>query len=235
VNQQQVRRRRVPALAPDDRRAALIAATLPLLRTHGAAVTTRQIAEAAGVAEGTIFGVFPDKGSVLSAALSSAFDPAPVLRALSAIDPQASLRERLSDAAAILVRRIEGNFQLMIVARTLPHEWARPLMEELIQGRHRLSEAVAAVIEPDAAQLRRSSLTTARLLIALVVSSVRSELTSPDLFTADDIVGVLLDGLLTRTSEPVRQCGPTGSPAQPSDDDGPRARPSGDDRDSGDA
>ena len=57
-------RRRVAPLAPDDRRAALIEATLPLLREHGTAVSTRQIADAAGVAEGTIFRVFPDKNSL---------------------------------------------------------------------------------------------------------------------------------------------------------------------------
>ena len=42
-------------------------ATLPLLRAHGLSITTRQIAEAAGVAEGTIFGVFPDKEALLQA------------------------------------------------------------------------------------------------------------------------------------------------------------------------
>ena len=51
------RRRRVPALAPEERRAALIAATIPLLHEHGLEVSTKQIAHAAGVAEGTIFGV----------------------------------------------------------------------------------------------------------------------------------------------------------------------------------
>ncbi len=43
------------------RRAAIIAATLPLLLERGATVSAREIAEAAGIAEGTIFGVFPDK------------------------------------------------------------------------------------------------------------------------------------------------------------------------------
>jgi AcrR family transcriptional regulator len=35
-------------MAPEDRRAALIAATVPLLHEHGLDVSTRKIAEAAG-------------------------------------------------------------------------------------------------------------------------------------------------------------------------------------------
>jgi AcrR family transcriptional regulator len=193
----ETRRRRVPALAPDERRAALIAATLPLLRTHGAAVTTRQIAEAAGVAEGTIFGVFPDKASLLSAALVSAFEAGPVLRALSAIDPQGPLRERLVDAAAILIRRVEGSVPLMMLARTMPLPEDESPVAALIEGRRRLNEAVAGLIEPDRHLLRRSPDTTARLLFALVVSAVRGDLPHEE-STPGEIVAVLLDGLLSQ-------------------------------------
>ena len=42
-------RRRVAPLAPDDRRAALVEATVPLLIENGSAISTRQIAQAAGV------------------------------------------------------------------------------------------------------------------------------------------------------------------------------------------
>src|SRR5690349_3699156 len=43
---------RARPLPPAERRAALVAATLPLISEHGPAVSTRQIAVAAGVAEG---------------------------------------------------------------------------------------------------------------------------------------------------------------------------------------
>nr|WP_284286883.1 helix-turn-helix domain-containing protein [Angustibacter aerolatus] len=52
---------RATPLSPDERRRHLVDATLPLLVQHGRAVSTRQIARAAGVAEGTIFRVFDSK------------------------------------------------------------------------------------------------------------------------------------------------------------------------------
>ncbi|HYD08975.1 MAG TPA: helix-turn-helix domain-containing protein, partial [Acidimicrobiales bacterium] len=77
---------RAPALPAEERRRAILDATLPLLIERGSAVSTKQIAEAAGIAEGTIFRVFPDKDSLVRAAVELAFDPEPTEQALAAID-----------------------------------------------------------------------------------------------------------------------------------------------------
>ena len=61
-----VTRSRAAALPPEERRAAIIDAARPLLIEHGENVTTRQLADAAGIAEGTIFRVFADKDELLS-------------------------------------------------------------------------------------------------------------------------------------------------------------------------
>lgn len=61
---------RAAPLPAEERRRALIDATLPLLREHGPALSTRQIAEAAGVAEGTIFRVFDSKDDLISTCLA---------------------------------------------------------------------------------------------------------------------------------------------------------------------
>src|SRR5713101_3013811 len=81
------RTRRAAALPPDERRSMIVAVTLPLLLAHGERVTSRQIAEAAGIAEGTIFRAFADKDEVIAAVLEAALDQEPLETALANIDP----------------------------------------------------------------------------------------------------------------------------------------------------
>lgn len=192
----------MPAMAPEDRRAALIAATLPLLREYGAAVSTRQIAEAAGVAEGTIFGVFPDKASLLRATLMVAFDSRPAAQALAGIGTRAELRVRLSEAVAMLRTGMRANINLMAVPKELMADDAE-FFKQIMEGRRLIVDGLAALIEPDRDRLRRSPEATAQLLLVLIASSEHRGFGRIGEFgdlDDEEIVSVLLDGLLVRPS-----------------------------------
>ena len=75
---------RATPLPRDERRRALIDATQPLLLEHGPGITSRQIAEAANVAEGTIFRVFASKQELIDAAIADLLSPDHLFDRLSA-------------------------------------------------------------------------------------------------------------------------------------------------------
>ncbi len=186
--------RRARPLPPNARRAALITATLPLIRKHGIDVSTRQIAKAAGVAEGTIFRVFPDKDSLIQATVDAAFDPAPIVAELERIDPSEPLPARLTAVVRIMQAWLTTIINLMMALRA-----SRPFTEKPHLKRPRASDAIAAtitrLIEPDRDLLRVSPAQTARLLRLLLFSGSHPGIAEGKLLTAEEIVGVVLDGV----------------------------------------
>lgn len=183
-------------MAPDERRAAIVDATLPLVFEHGSRVTVRLIAEAAGVAEGTIFTVFPDKDALMRAVAQKGLDPGPALRELGAIDRELPLRERLVALVAILEVRLRRAF---ILVAALGGIWPQPTEGEQQSYGRRVTEsflqAITDVIAPDADALRLPPSELAHLLW-LITSAAHHPLRHDGrpLLPADQIVAVLLDG-----------------------------------------
>jgi AcrR family transcriptional regulator len=187
-------RPRAKALSPEERRAEIVAATLPLVLTHGAGVTTRQIAEAAGIAEGTIFRVFPDKESLLAAVFESALDPTTTDAALAAIDPALSLERRLVDAVDILRRRVADLWQLRTALGMLQGE---------APAQHKAPDlaSLATVFEADRDAIRRAPLEAASVLRGLTIATTHPALVLDEPLTSEEIVTLFLDGIRNRDEQ----------------------------------
>jgi AcrR family transcriptional regulator len=186
---------RAAALPPEERREALIAATLPLVLEHGTDVSTRLIAEAAGVAEGTIFRVFATKDDLVEAAIASAFDPSPLVDALGRVDRTAPLADRLVAAVQLMQergRRIGHLVHAFAAHRTLP---GRERSWRMRAAEARVVDALALLIEPDSAVLRCAPQETGRRLRLVTLALSTPRLVGDDPLSAADIVAMFLDGV----------------------------------------
>jgi AcrR family transcriptional regulator len=193
-------RHRAAALPPGERRAAIIDATVPLLIAHGTAITTCQIAEAAAIAEGTIFRVFPDKESLIAAAVKQVFDPAPVEVELRGIDPSLPLESRLEEAVGILQRRFTYIWRLMTVVG-ITNEAIGKGNESDRRGTSTL-RALAAVLEPDRARLRCDPMVAAQMMRGLTFAGTHPALLVDRPLSNTEIVAILLDGIRARPGLP---------------------------------
>jgi len=192
-------------MAPDERRAAIVDATLPLVLKYGSGVSTRQIAEAADVAEGTIYRVFPDKDALMAAVTAKAFDPQPALRELAKIDRTMPLRERLVAAVVVMQRRLNGVFGLIdALGWTGPPKDHDHRRSDEVNEAHRT--AMIDLIGPDAADLRVDAGEATHILRLLVFSGTHHRITQGRPLTAEQIVAILLDGLLARPTTEDSRC-----------------------------
>lgn len=182
-------------MPPELRRESLIDSTLPLLREFGEAVTTRQIAQACGVAEGTIFRAFSDKESLITAVLDKALDPTDTIAEIAGIDRSLTLEARLQAAGAILYRRMSGVFSLMGVMRTRHMSGKQLTTADHRAHSGRIVEAVADLISADEHLLRRTPVEVAQLLRAMVFSGSHPLISADAPLSSDEVISILLDGV----------------------------------------
>ena len=188
-------------MTPDERRQSLIDHTLPLLYVHGRGVTTKLIAEAAGVAEGTIFRVFDSKDELVDAALQQAFRPGQISARLGDVDPAWPLEQRLVKLVSILQQRLRATFGLMQACGLVapPAVEGERLETVRAEGR-RLVERLMEIVGDDADQLTVDAHQLLHLIRLLTFSGSHEQIADGQLLTPDQIVDVVLHGVMKTPS-----------------------------------
>ena len=187
---------RAPAMAPEDRRTALVEVTIPLLKEHGVALTTKQVAEAAGIAEGTVFRAFATKEELVQACAAAVFDTTGVVASLRGIDGDLPLDDRLVAAVGVMQAWLE---RIIAVIGALHHAGAfpppptgehhprRPMSDPAVDA------AFLDLIGADATALRLPPQDVVNILAHLTLSSAHPMLPVRSM-TPVEIVSVVLDG-----------------------------------------
>jgi AcrR family transcriptional regulator len=187
-------RERARPLTPDDRREAILDAVVPLLRDHGRDVSSRQLAEAAGIAEGTLFRAFGDKESIIAAAIQRILDPTPVRNALRGIDPDEPTDAKVRQVLQLLRERFAEVVQFMTALRMQgpPPKEYRSEDEDwvtILGGLFRPGELAIPVAD------------LGQYLRLLAFGSAIPMLNTAHPFTHDELAAIVLRGVLPAPTE----------------------------------
>jgi AcrR family transcriptional regulator len=182
---------RATPLPAAERRSEILAATERLLVERGQAVSTREIAEAAGIAEGTIFRVFATKDAIIEALFEDAFDARADWEKLRAVDGAKGLEACLVELVEMLQRRIR-RVMALFAAVGFRQPQANP---EILEQRRLGYEAIAELLRPHAARLRSSPEDAARHLHGVALALTHPMLTDRPIHDAREIVDLALNGI----------------------------------------
>jgi len=204
-------RTRARPLSREERRDAIAAATIPLLVEHGAAVTTRQIADAAGVAEGTLFRAFADKDEILRAAVVRSLDPAPAVAAFEAMPDDGGLRPLVTGIVELLIEAQRIGLRIFAAAHQVldPHRHGTPRGMPVAPGsdahrmgfdaRERSALAIVGAIESKLGahrdELRVDPSVAARAVFSLVFGNALPHATGGDRLDAGQLADLVLGGI----------------------------------------
>lgn len=178
---------RAKPLSVEERQASIIDAVVPLLAVHGRDISSKQIAEAAGVAEGTVFRAFGDKDSVIDAAIARFLDPTPLREELRAISPELDLHSKVLSIITTLRRRFGEIFRIMAL---VGHE--RPKHEHEFTT---FIDIVAEILAPELDRLALPADRIAHILRLVSFATAFPRLNEGIEFTPDELTTILLHGI----------------------------------------
>lgn len=195
-------------MSVEQRRIMIVTAALPLVAEYGAAVTTSQIARAAGIGEATIFRAFKDKDEVLDACVAEAVGTDHVLRELASIDLAEPLGIRLTEAAEALHAHLERVGAVVGSLHSSGHRRGRapggpahpadrPAPDSRARSMTALRDGVMDLIEPDRDALRLPPEKVAAAFLGLLFTRMQAPAAEADApLSPEELIAVLLHGTL---------------------------------------
>jgi len=181
---------RASPLSREERRATIIEATIPLLIEQGAAVNSKQIAQAAGVAVGTIYSVFEDKDELIKACVKQHFDPHTAVAAFEGLAQLPSLEQRVDGIIRATQQRAAGIFALISLLDS----------EERQNGPWRPDEravhhACVHLLEPFSQVLRVPPQRAVQVIRSSAFSLANSFLAGGEVLSVEDIRDLVMHGI----------------------------------------
>jgi AcrR family transcriptional regulator len=163
---------------------------------HGLQISTRQIAQAAGVAEGTIFRVFPTKQDLITEVILEAVAPDPAIAEIAALPAGLPLQAHVQNLMDVLVRRMTVNnrFIPLIHSPAMRTGAGRCAGAALRDGRYLVAAAVAESLTPYVDDLRVPPHRAAAILDANVFTTVTLAVGN-DAPSTGDMASLLLYGI----------------------------------------
>ncbi len=190
-------------MSPEQRREMIVRTALPLVAEHGTAVTTGQIARAAGIGEATIFRVFADKDALLDACTAEVLRNDHVLAEIAEISLDRPLAERLTEAVAAIDAYLARMGMVLgaLFATGRKGRGAQGGAEQAGPGPDRGAsmestlEALAELFEPERDRLRLPPEQIAAMFMGLAFS--RSRPVGEAAIPIEDAIDIFLNGAVT--------------------------------------
>lgn len=186
-------RLRAQPMSPDARRAMIAQQAVPLFLEHGAGLTTRQLAEHLGIAEGTIFRAFGDKDSLVKAAVQTFFEQGRERMAEGIVDPSLPLEEKVAVVVSGARTWMRSMFRMLSLVD-------RSEVPALMSNRRddAYLAAIATAFAPDADELRIPSERLGSVMRIANIAATAARFDEHAALSDDELVDFILYGIAGR-------------------------------------
>ncbi|MGP5071052.1 TetR/AcrR family transcriptional regulator [Arthrobacter rhombi] len=182
---------RARPMSAEERRTMIATSAIPLYLEQGASVTSRQLADHLGIAEGTIFRVFGDKAALVRSVVDAFFDQTHQGLGPDLEDPDLDVEQKLRVLIRNARARARGVFTMISLLE--PGE-AHEYMKHRREGH--FEQTAAAAFAADAAQLNIPPQKLGALIRLLVIAASAPRMGGGDPLSDDELVDFALHGII---------------------------------------